>query len=186
MSNDQTNWYGNVFKSWNTKALGPKPTADMLANIHGLQARPGKQALACAMALRDCGVTAGQIVIACGAPQLNKMRGFIADSLLKRLPVPPSPEGHTVYKLELTAKGKQRVERTAKQAAEKAAAGEADTADKPKGKKAATKAAGKPKGAAKKAKAAEAAPAETATSEPANEAASLPEVSPVETVQAQA
>jgi hypothetical protein len=119
MSNDQTNWYGNVFKSWNVKALGPKPTAEMLANIHGLQARPGKQALACAMALRDCGVTAGQIVIACGAPQLNKMRGFITDALLKRLPVAPSAEGHTVYKLELTAKGKQRVERTAK-AAEKA------------------------------------------------------------------
>jgi hypothetical protein len=165
MSNDQANWYGNVFKSWNVKALGPKPTAEMLASIHGLQARPGKQALACAMALRDCGVTAGQIVIACGAPQLNKMRGFITDALLKRLPVAPSAEGHTVYKLELTAKGKQRVDRTAKAAEAKAAAGEAETADKPKGKKAATKAAGKPKGTAKRKPKAEPAAVETVASE---------------------
>jgi hypothetical protein len=165
MSNDQANWYGNVFKSWQVKQLGPKPTAEMLATIHGLQARPGKQALACAMALRDCGVTAGQIVIACGAPQLNKMRGFITDALLKRLPVAPSAEGHTVYKLELTAKGKQRVERTTKQAADKAAAGEAETADKPKGKKAAVKAASKPKGAAKRKPKAEVVAAETVTSE---------------------
>lgn len=144
MSNE-TNWYGNVFKSWNIKHLGAKPTAEMLATIHGLQARPGKQALACAMALRDCGVTAGQIVMACGAPQLNKMRGFITDALLKRLPVAPSAEGHTVYKLELTAKGKQRVERTAKALEAKAAAGEADTADKPVKAKAAVKAARKAK-----------------------------------------
>lgn len=130
MSNE-TNWYGNVFKSWNVKALGPKPTAEMLASIHGLKARPGKQALACAMALRDCGVTAGQIVIACGAPQLNKMRGFITDALLKRLPVPPSPEGHTVYKLELTAKGKQRVASTEKAAQKAAEAGEGEAEAKP-------------------------------------------------------
>lgn len=162
MSNVQ-NWYGTVFKSWNTKALGPKPTAEMLASIHGLQARPGKQALACAMALRDCGVTAGQIVIACGAPQLNKMRGFITDALLKRLPVPPSTEGHTVYRLELTAKGKQRVERTAKAAAEKTAEGDGAKADKPKAKKAAAKGARKPKGAAK--------PVEAATPAPVDQAA---------------
>lgn len=128
MSNDQ-NWYGNVFKSWNVKALGPKPTAEMLASIHGLKARPGKQALACAMALRDCGVTAGQIVIACGAPQLNKMRGFITDALLKRLPVPPSAEGHTVYKLELTAKGKARIATTEKAAAKQAEAGDGAAAE---------------------------------------------------------
>lgn len=164
-NNEQANWYGNVFKSWPVKQLGPKPTAEMLATIHGLQARPGKQALACAMALRDCGVTAGQIVIACGAPQLNKMRGFITDALLKRLPVAPSAEGHTVYKLELTAKGKQRVERTAKAAEAKAVAGEAETADKP------VKAKAKPKAVAKaarkaKVKAAVAAKAdETPTSE---------------------
>lgn len=145
---NETNWYGTVFKAWNVKHLGPKPTAEMLAHIHGLGARPGKQALANAMALRDCGVTAAQIVMACGAPQLNKMRGFITDALLKRLPTPPSPEGHTVYRLELTAKGKQRVERTAKAAAEKAAEG--DGAAKPaKAKKQAAKRPAKVKGVAK-------------------------------------
>jgi hypothetical protein len=169
-SNEATNWYGSVFKSWQVKQLGPKPTAEMLASIHGLGARPGKQALASAMALRDCGVTAGQIVIACGAPQLNKMRGFITDALLKRLPVSPSAEGHTVYKLELTAKGKQRVERTEKAAAAKAADGEvkADGAKPAKAKKAAGKGAGKAKGTAKAKPEADTAAAETPASEAAN------------------
>lgn len=135
MSNvNHSDWYSNVFKGWDAKRLGTKPTAEMLQSIHGLQARPGKQALACAMALRPEGVTAGQIVIACGAPQLNKMRGFITDALLKRQAVAPSSEGHTVYKLELTAKGKQRIERTEKAAAAKAAEGAGETAPKGKGK----------------------------------------------------
>lgn len=148
---DATTHYADVFKAWAIKQLGPKPTADQLDTVHKLNARPGKQALAIAMALRDCGVTGGQIIIACGAPQLNKMRGYITDHMLKRLPAPKSPEGHTVYRLELTAKGKQRVERTAKAEAKAieagAATGEADTA-KPK------KAASKPrKGAQRKPKA---------------------------------
>lgn len=129
MSNvNHSDWYGNVFKAWQGKVLGAKPTAEMLQSIHGLGARPGKQALACAMALRAEGVTAGQIVIACGAPQLNKMRGFITDALLKRQAVAPSSEGHTVYKLEVTAKGKQRIERTEKAIAAKAAEGDAPKA----------------------------------------------------------
>ena len=123
VNTNEANWYGTVFKAWPVKQLGPKPTADQLANIHNLGARPGKQALAIAMGLRDCGVTNGQIVIACGAPQLNKMRGFITDALLKRLPVSPSPEGHTVYKLEVTPKGNQRIARTLKAAEVKAAEG---------------------------------------------------------------
>ena len=121
-SNDATGWYGHVFKAWQAKALGPKPTAAQLDNIHKLGARAGKQALACAMALRDCGVTGSQIVQACGAPQLNKMRGFITDNLLKREAVPPNNVGHTVYKLTVTAKGLTRI---------KGAAAKADAADKP-------------------------------------------------------
>lgn len=130
-ANNATTHYADMFKSWQVGLLGAKPTAEMLQNIHRLGARPGKQALACAMACRDKGVTAGQIVIACGAPQLNKMRGFITDALLKRLPAPKTAEGHTVYKLELTAKGKQRVERTAKAEAAAVAAGEAKADAKP-------------------------------------------------------
>lgn len=125
------NWYSNVFKTWQAKQLGPKPTADMLASIHNLGARPGKQALASAMALRACGVTAGQIVIACGNPQLNKMRGFINDALLKREAVPPSAEGHTVYKLSVTAKGQQRIARTVKAKGAVEAEGNKAVADKP-------------------------------------------------------
>lgn len=172
-SNEVANWYGSVFKSWQVKQLGPKPTADMLASIHGLGARPGKQALASAMALRDCGVTAGQIVIACGAPQLNKMRGFITDALLKRLPVSPSAEGHTVYKLELTAKGNQRIARADKVAADKAAAGETK-ADKP-----VAKAAGKAKGAAKVKAKAKAKPVETPAGEAGNVTVDAPQVETV-------
>lgn len=161
-TNNDTNWYGNVFKGWQAKQLGPKPTADMLASIHNLGARPGKQALASAMALRDCGVTAGQIVIACGAPQLNKMRGFITDALLKRVAVPPSSEGHTVYKLEVTAKGKQRIERTVKAKA-KADTDGAAQAEKP------AKAASKAKGEAKPRKPAKVTEPVTAPSVPAND-----------------
>ena len=126
VNTNEANWYGTVFKAWQPKLLGPKPTADQLANIHNLGARPGKQALAIAMGLRDCGVTNGQIVIACGAPQLNKMRGFITDALLKRLPVSPSTEGHTVYKLEVTPKGNQRIARTIKANEAKAVEGETE------------------------------------------------------------
>ena len=99
--------YATFFKSWAANLLGAKPTAEQFAAVHGLGLRPGKQALANAMALRDKGVTAGQIVIACGAPQLNKMRDLITDAFVKRMPVPKTAEGHTVYKLELTAKVRQ-------------------------------------------------------------------------------
>lgn len=175
MSNDN-NWYSNVFKSWQVKQLGPKPTVDQLAAIHKLNARPGKQALACAMALRECGVTGAQIVIACGAPQLNKMRGFITDALLKRLPASPSPEGHTVYRLEVTPKGKQRIQRSEAQAAKADAEGKG-TADEKQPTKA--KAKGKGKGTVKaKAKGKPKAKAETATSEAVNAVETVPTEQP--------
>jgi hypothetical protein len=157
-----TNWYSNVFKTWQAKQLGPKPTADQLTAIHNLGARPGKQALASAMALRECGVTGAQIVMACGAPQLNKMRGFITDGLLKRLPVAPSAEGHTVYRLEVTAKGTKRIEGNVKRAAEAEAKGEGEGEAKPKAK---AKAAAKAKGASKPKAKAKAKSAETPISE---------------------
>lgn len=161
-NSNEANWYTTTFKAWPGKAklLGPKPTADMLASVHNLGARPGKQALAIAMGLRDGGVTGAQIVMACGAPQLNKMRGFITDALLKREATPPSSEGHTVYKLVVTPKGKQRIERTVKQLAAKAADGEGET--KP------GKAAGKVKAAAKAKPVTVTAPPAAPTSEAGN------------------
>ena len=110
-SNDVTGWYGSFFNGWQAKVLGPQPTAAQLTASHGLgtASRHGKQVLACAMALRPCGVTGAQIVIACGAPQLNRMRGLISDGLVKRLPTPADGKGHTVYRLELTTKGQNRI-----------------------------------------------------------------------------
>ena len=117
MSNkDVTGHYTNFFKNWQVKTLGPKPTMEQLDAIHKLGARAGKQALASAMSLRDCGVTGGQIIIACGAPQLNKMRGFVTDGLLKREAAPKTEAGHTVYKMTLTAKGNAKVKGVTKKA----------------------------------------------------------------------
>ena len=113
--------YADVFKTW-PKQVGNKPSRDSLAAIHGLGARPGKQALANALAMRPEGVTGSEIVIACGAPQLNKMRGFITDGLVKREALPPRG-GHTVYKITLTSKGQQRINKSAVKAFEAKPAG---------------------------------------------------------------
>lgn len=106
-------FYKSFFKGW-AKSLGSKPGDDLLATIHALGARPGKQALANAMMLRPEGATAGQIVQACGAPQLNKMRELVARKLVTRdMNVAPNEAGHTVYKIVLAAKGKAAVEKAA-------------------------------------------------------------------------
>lgn len=148
MANDQ-NWYTGVFKSWQVKLLGPKPTSEQLASVHNLKAKPGKQALATAMALRDCGVTNPQIMIACGNPQLNKMKGFVTDALLKRIPVPPTAEGHKVYKLEITPKGRQRIARSEQADQKLDAAGKVVEADEKQPAKRPSKAKGAPKAKAK-------------------------------------
>ena len=121
-ANNAADWYTTTFKQW-PKQCGAKPSAELLDTIHKLGARPGKQALANALMLRDGGVTGAQIVMACGAPQLNKMRDFVAKGLVKRVPISNDAAGHTVYKLALTPRG------TAKVA--KVAAAPAEGADKP-------------------------------------------------------
>ena len=110
-------WYATTFKQW-PKQVGAKPTADQLDTIHKLGARPGKQALANALMLRDGGVTGAQIVMACGAPQLNKMRDFVAKGLAKRVPISNDAAGHTVYKLALTPRGTAKVAKVAAAPAE--------------------------------------------------------------------
>ena len=107
-ANNASDWYATTFKQW-PKQVGAKPTADQLDTIHKLGARPGKQALANALMLRDGGVTGAQIVMACGAPQLNKMRDFVAKGLAKRVPISNDAAGHTVYKLALTPRGTAKV-----------------------------------------------------------------------------
>lgn len=115
----QTNTYAPFFKGWQVKALGPRPNDDLLAVAHGLGLRPGKQALANAMALREGGVSGSQIVMATGAQQLNRMRGLIAAGVVKREAVAANEQGHTVYKITLTAKGTAAIKR-ASEAADKA------------------------------------------------------------------
>ena len=154
-------WYANFFKAWQAKLEGDKPTAEMLTAIHGLGCRPGKQALAAAMTLRASGVTASQIVIVCGAPQNNKRTGLITDGLLKRVPMPATAEGHTVYKCEVTAKGQKRIDGSVKREADLDARGAAEpvkTVKPATPAKPAVKQAGKVKGASKAKGATKAAP----------------------------
>lgn len=121
MTDKQTDYYGGMFKAW-VKQIGRKPTEGELATVHALGARPGKQALALGLALRETGVTGAQIVMACGAPQLNKMRDMQAKGYVKRVPHALDDAGHTVYRLELTKRGEAKVANAAKVAAEKPAA----------------------------------------------------------------
>jgi hypothetical protein len=131
----QANVYAPFFKGWQSKVLGSKPTDELLATVHGLGLRHGKQALANAMALRPEGVTGSQIVMATGAQQLNRMRGLIAAGVVKREAVAANEQGHTVYKITLTAKGSAAIKRAA-EAAEKATLSQAEKPVKAKAKKA--------------------------------------------------
>lgn len=98
------NTYTAQLKVW-SKQLGGKPTAELLETAHCF-GRPGKQSLALAMAMRAEGVTAGQIIMACGAPQNNHRRDVIAAGWFKRdMNAAPNDAGHTVYKINLTPKG---------------------------------------------------------------------------------
>lgn len=115
--NDALKPYAHMLKGW-SKGMGSKPTAEQLHTVHMLGARPGKQALANAMALRDGGVTGSQIIMACGAQQLNKMRGFVTDGLVKWEAMPFTEAGHKVYRIALTAKGSAKVTKAEAKAAE--------------------------------------------------------------------
>jgi hypothetical protein len=140
---DAAKWYASNFKQWDVKRLGARPTGEQLLNVHRLGLRPGKQALACAMSLRDTGVTNSQIVIACGAPQLNRMRGLVDDRLFHREPASPGVNNHMVYKNTLTQKARDRIERVAKREADAAIAEAAAVTDASKPAKATKVAGGK-------------------------------------------
>ncbi len=112
-ANNAADWYATTFKQW-PKLAGSKPSAELLDTIHKLGCRNGKQALANAMYMRPEGATSGQIVMACGAPQLNKMRQLRDDmKLIRQVPTPKNEAGHTVYRIELTAKGTAKVAKVA-------------------------------------------------------------------------
>lgn len=131
MSNENhTAFYAPQFKSWAVKTHGPKPTALQLEQAHGLGCRPGKQALAVAMGLREGGVTNPQVLFACGNPQNNKRGGLVTDGYLKRNAAAKTAEGHEVYQYTVTPKGLKRVEATKARAAALAKAGEAESGPK--------------------------------------------------------
>jgi hypothetical protein len=85
-------YYTNVMGQWG-KQLGPKPTEAELALAH-VFGRPGKQSFVVAMALREAGVTRGQMLGACAmfdgkpTPQLNHMRALVNAKMFTRQPVP--------------------------------------------------------------------------------------------------
>lgn len=97
--------YSAVLKTWPAKYAGPKPTAEIFKAVHGLGAKPGsKTAMALAMYLRNAGATQAQVVVINNGPYLNKMRQLVDAGAVKREALPKNDEGHTVYKLTLTAK----------------------------------------------------------------------------------
>lgn len=120
---DVTTWYKGAFKAW-PKAVGDKPTADQLTVAHAF-GRPGKQSLGLALAMRDGGVTGGQIAMACGAAQNNHRTKVIKVGWFKRLPASPGADGHTVYRIELTAKGQAKLAKVAAAVAADTAVGDA-------------------------------------------------------------
>lgn len=85
-------YYTNIMQQWG-KQLGPKPSEAQLATAH-VHGRPGKQSFVVALALRDEGVTRGQMLEACSlfdgkpTPQLNHMRALVNAKMFTRLPVP--------------------------------------------------------------------------------------------------
>lgn len=129
-ANEVLKAHADFFKAWPVKFAGPKPTADQLYSYHMLGARAGKQCLAGAMSLRDDGVTNSEIQVACGNPQLNKMRGFVDDALLKRVMV-GKRNGRDIYKHVVTPKGLQLIARNEARVAKLEAAGQAQPVDKP-------------------------------------------------------
>ena len=117
MSNTENvlGWYATVLNGWQVKALGPKPTAELFTQAHALGCRPGKQALAMAMYLREGGATDGQVKMACiiqwgsSGSHHNKRRDLIGAKFVKAKPVVSDAQGHKVYAIALTATGTAKV-----------------------------------------------------------------------------
>lgn len=99
-------WYADSLKAW-PKGAGPKPTVEHFRVAHYF-GKPGKQSLALAMAMRDSGTTAPQIELVCERPQNNHRKRAIKLGYFNRVAT-PADGTHTVYKIELTEKGKLKV-----------------------------------------------------------------------------
>src|ERR1700692_4104401 len=110
-ANNVAGWYETVLKGWVVKTLGPKPTAELFTQAHALGCRPGKQALAMAMYLREGGATDGQVKMACiiqwgsSGSHHNKRRDLVQAGFAKSKPVVSDATGHKVYAITMTPKG---------------------------------------------------------------------------------
>lgn len=113
MTINHSAYYKPYFDVWQSKLHGSKPTNEMFEAVHGLGLAPGKQAMACAMSLRPEGTTGPQIVLVCGKPQLNRMRGLIKGGMFKQHVVANDALNHVVYKCEVSAAGKAEIKRIA-------------------------------------------------------------------------
>lgn len=114
-----TTGYQVALKNWPTKLAGPKVTQAEIDLAHKLGCRPGKQALAMAMYLRTGGASDGQVKAACIAgwgssgSHHNKRRDIQSAGYVKnRNAGLADANGHKVYSIELTDKGRKRIEAT--------------------------------------------------------------------------
>lgn len=144
-TNTYTKAFATLMQGWQVKQYGSKPTETQLATAveFSPHRKVGPQTLALAMRLRDEGMTQGQQVLACGAPQNNFSRGVEKAGLFKRdMSAGTAENGHTVYKYTLTPKGEAYI--TKRKLADEKAVISGD-ADKPVKAKATKKAKGKRK-----------------------------------------
>ena len=112
----ETTGYAVALKNWPTKLAGPKVTQAQLDTAHKLGCRAGKQALAMAMYLREGGASDGQVKAACIAgwgssgSHHNKRRDMQGAGLVRNKNVGVADaNGHKVYTIELTERGKARL-----------------------------------------------------------------------------
>ena len=113
--NEITAKYKPVLSNWPVKVLGPRVTVEQLAAAHALGCRPGMQALAIAMCMREGGASNAQQVTACSlnwgssGTHHNKRKALVTTKLLANVSMPDNETGHTVYKVALTDKGKGKL-----------------------------------------------------------------------------
>ncbi|HET9285727.1 MAG TPA: hypothetical protein VFR24_27565 [Candidatus Angelobacter sp.] len=91
-----------------------------LEAAHALGCRPGKQALAVAMCLREGGATDGQMKMACilnwgsSGSHHNKRGDLVDRKLVRTVNAHEDATGHKVYTIALTPKGEALVKPKAK------------------------------------------------------------------------
>ena len=104
-------------KHWQVKMLGELPSNVLLGIAHCF-GKPGKQTLALAMCLRECGASDAHICYASSGfdgltRSQNNFKGSLekAGLIRRNMAAPRNAMNHTVYQYDLTAKGEAFVKR---------------------------------------------------------------------------